>query len=583
MTDTLPGLLAARAARAPRGIALRQKRLGIWHETTWSQYLTAVRATAAGLAALGLQQGDVVALIGEHRAQWLIAELGVQAAGAIVAPLYADATAAELIEPLRLCAPRFAVVEGQEQVDKLLQLRDKLPSLERVLYWDPRGMRAYHDSRLRPLAEVTGQESGPAPLTPFPVAAIIFSPGAGGALRGARLTHANLIAAARAMVEAEGLDERSEFVSFAPNGWIGDRAFATAAALVAGYPVNLPEEPDTVPQDIQEIGPRLVVAPPLLWQRLEAAARTRAEGAGRLRRRLFRGAVGEGGTRLPGPLAEWLVRRPVRDHLGLLRARRAYNTGAPLPEQTLRFFRAIGVPLRQLYTVTAAGGPVAVGAENAGRALPGAELELAPDGEVLLRGPGVAGAYQGEAAPVTDTGGRLHTGDLGRMEPDGSLTLLDRIDNVAQLADGTRVMPATIERRLTASPYVRHAVALAAGRPYVGALLAIDGPAVNAWAERRGMSVTTYQELSQHSDVRELVRAAVQEANAGLPEPLRVHRFAILDRELSADEGELTRLRTVRRAAVIARWSALVDTLYGTTAAPEDGPRVVAVREAAAV
>lgn len=429
------------------------------------------------------------------------------------------------------------------------------------------------------------------------VAAVIFSPGAGGSPRGVRLTHANLIAAARALVEAEGLNARSKFVSFTPNAWIGDRALATAAALVAGYTVNLPEEPDTVQADIQEIGPRLFVAPPLVWERLRAVAPARMEGAGWLKRAIYRRLLGvaeraaehraarrsvPGGLRLPALLADFLVCRPVRDHLGLLRVRRAYTTGAPLPEETARFFRAIGVPLRQLYLVTAASGAVAVGEQNAGRALPDVELQLGADSEVLVRGPGVSAAYQGDITPVTLPDGWLRTGDLGRIEPDGTLTLVDRMAHLARLVDGTQVAPAEIERRLTAAHAVRHAIALTDGRPYVAALIGIDGLVLGAWAERQGITVTTFKELSQHPDVRELVTAAVQMANAGLPPALRVQRFAILDRDLSADEGELTRLGTVRRAAVLARWAKLVDTLYGAAAAPGEGPSVVTVERATA-
>jgi long-chain acyl-CoA synthetase len=647
MTETLPGLLAERARRTPTGVALRRKQRGIWCEITWQDYLEGARAVAGTMAALGLRPGDTVALIGGQHPLWLQAELGIQAAGGVALPLSPDVAAAELADMLQVAEARFAVVEGQEQVDVLLALRDRLPSLEQVLYWDPRGMRAYADPWLRPLAgdlsprpaltsgsfrglwgpparrsdpmegpnsrrgetvspspnvgsggrgvradrgEEPGEGASPdfdamlAALTPDTVAEIVFTPGTGGAPRGVRLTHANLIAAARAMAEGQGLDANGEFVSFAPNAWIGDRAFATAAALVAGYTVNLPESPETVLQDIQEIGPRLMVAPPAVWQRLATIAWERAEGSGRLRRRLYHGTLGTAGSPRRGPLSEVFIRRPVRDHLGLLRVQRAYVAGAPLPDETLAFFRALGVPLAQLYVVTAAGGPVAVGEDGGFRALPGVELQVGPDGEVLVRGPGVAPAYQADTEPVAAVDGWLRTGDLGRIEPNGALTLLDRVDHAARLAHGVPVVPAEIERRLAASPYIRHAVAVAAGRPFVAALIGIDGRAVGAWAERRGLALTTYADLARHPDVHELVRDAVQQTNTGLPESLRVQRFAILDRELSADEGDLTWLGTVRRPVMLDRWSEVVDALYGSAPATETGPRVVTVeREATAV
>ncbi len=627
MEETLPGLLAARAARTPRGVALRQKRLGIWQEMSWQEYHARVRAVAAELAGGGLRPGDVVALVGGHRPQWLQAELGVQAAGAAVAPLDEHLVPAPLADLLARSGARFAVVEGQAQVDALLQVRDRLPALERVYYWDRRGMRAYRYPWLHPLralatdttlfangaragttapapgplhgaadageAAPSEADASPVPPSPGDVAAVIFTPGLGGHPRAVRLTHATLIAAARAVIEAEGLDAHAEFLAFAPNGWIGERAFATAAALVAGYTVNLPEEPETVPENIQEIGPRLLVAPPLAWGRFAAVAQGRALASGRLRRALFRWAVAVGarrserrqagqpvewGVRLQAWLAEWLVCRPVRDHLGLLRVRRAYSAGAVLPAETERFFHAVGVPLRQLYTLTAAGGAVAVQDGRGWRPLPGVELRVAADGELCVRVPWPAGTYAGEEEPTLAADGWLHTGDAARLEPDGAVVLVDRLAHLARLADGTAVAPAQIEGRLTASPYLRHALAVADGRPYVAALVVLDRPAVSAWAEQQGLTVTAYADLARHPQVQELVRAAVQAANTGLPPALQVRRVAVLDRELSAEEGELTPLGVARRSAVLARWAAVTEGLYGVET-PGEGPEVLTAAE----
>jgi long-chain acyl-CoA synthetase len=634
MGETLPGLLAARAERTPRGVALRQKRLGIWQETSWQEHHARVRAVAAELAAAGLRPGDVVALLGGHRPQWLQAELGIQAAGAAVAPLDEHRSPALLADLLARCNARFAVVEGQEQVDTLLAARDRVPTLERVFYWDPRGMRAYQaDPWLQPLralrtgtvtfavsgrtAPAPGAPRRPSPPSPSPacgrgvaegrgegspalpainaqdVAAVLFTPGLGGRPRAVRLTHAALIAAARALVEAEGLDARGEFVSFAPAGWIGERAFATAAALVAGYTVNLPEEPDTVPENIQEIGPRLLMAPPPVWERLMATAQARVAAAGRLRRSLIRwaltistrvaacrqtGRAVEPTLRVRAWLADWLICRPVRDHLGLLRVRRAYSAGAALPVETERFFSAIGVPLRQLYTLTAAGGAVAVHDGRGFRALPGVELRVSADGELCVRAPWLADASLEAGEPVLAADGWLHTGDAARAEPDGAVTLLDRLAHLARLADGTAVVPAQVEAHLTASPYLRHAVVVAEGRPYVTALVVLDRPSVSVWAEQHGLTVTSYADLARHPQVRELVRAAAQAANADLPPSAQVRRVAVLDRELSADEGELTPLGVPRRSVVLGRSAALVETLYGA-GAPDEGVEVLATTD----
>lgn len=611
MGETLPGLLALRAEQTPRGVALRQKRLGIWQETTFQEHHARVRAVAAELVAAGLRPGDVVALLGGHRPQWFQAELGVQTAGAAVAPLDEHLAPALLADLLARCNARFAVVEGQEQVDMLLAARDRLSTLERVYYWDVRGMRAYQDNPwLRPLRalrigvtafaidtsrppEPPAEEALTASLPEIrgqDVAAVVFTPGLGGHPRAVRLTHAALIASARALVEAEGLDTRDEFISFAPAGWIGERAFATAAALVAGYTVNLPEEPDTVPENIQEIGPRLLMAPPPAWERLTAAAQGRAAAAGRLRRALIRWALAVGARiaacqrtgravdpalRAQAWLAEWLICRPIRDHLGLLRIRRAYSAGAALPGETERFMHAIGVSLRQLYTLTAAAGAVAVHDGRGFRALPGVELRVSADGELCVRAPWLAGASLEGGEPVLAADGWLHTGDAARAEPDGAITLLDRLAHLARLADGSAVVPAQVEGRLTASPYLRHAVVVAEGRPYVTALLVLDRAAVGVWAEQHGLTVTSYADLARHPQVQDLVRGAVQAANADLPPAVQVRRVAVLDRELSAADGELTPLGVPRRSVVLGRWAALVEALYGA-GAPGEGVEVLA-------
>jgi long-chain acyl-CoA synthetase len=579
--ETLPALLAATAGRLPGKVAVREKRLGIWQEVRWPDYADTVGRLARGLAALGLSRGERLAIIGENRPQWLYTELAAQSIGAIPFGIFPSASADETAAHLHRLRPVVIVVEGQEQVEKLLSLRDALGDTVAVVYWDPRGMRSYDDPLLRAFPAVLdlGGSAGrlaelAADTRPDDVAAIVFTLGADSEPRGVELTHANLLAAARGFLAAEPLREGDNIVSLAPAPWIGDRVWSTALALSAALTVNFPEEPETAAADLREIGPQAIAAPPRAWERLRAMVDVQTQGAGRLRRWIIDAALppGEGAApRLPRPLAGPLVYRPVRDRLGLVRARRCYTAGGPLNPAVAHFFHTVGVPLKQLYSATEAAGLVAVqpdgglNSDTVGTPLPGITAEPAADGEICLKGAAVAAGYvdDREATAAAFRDGWFHTGDIGRIEPDGQIALVARRARVVRLAGGTEVTPRTIEDRLKRSPYVREAVVIADGRTEPAALIAVDAAAARAWAEHHGHPVTTHAELVHLPGIAALVRDAVRATNDGLPPALQVRRVVLIPHELSIEAGELTRIGHVRRTAMLERNAALVAALDG--------------------
>lgn len=596
--ETLTALLAANGQRLAQRVAIREKRLGIWHEVRWAGYADVVGRLARGLAALGLRRGERVAIIGENRPQWLYTELAAQSLGAVPAGLAPSAPADEITALLRRLRPVLVVVEGQEQVDRLLRARDALGDAAAVIYWDTRGMRASTDPLLRAFDDVLalgGSEGRLAELAaetrPDDVAMIVFTLGTDSEPRGVELTHANLLAAARGLLAVEPLREGDDFVSCAPPAWIGDRVWCTAVALTAGLTVNFPEAPATVAADLREIGPEVVAAPPLVWQRMRATVEGQLAGAGRLGRWCVRAAIPvaeDRRPRLPKPLADLLVYRPVRDRLGLLRARHCFTSGGPISPTTVWFFHTIGVPLRQLYGVTEAAGLVAVqrqvedGSTTVGSPLPGLTVTCAADGEICLQGAAVARGYvddaEADAAALAD--GWFHTGDIGRIEPDGEITLVERRARIARLAGGEQVEPRVIEDRLRRSPYVRDAIVLADGRDEPAALVALDTVAAAAWAERHGHTITAHADLVRLADVVALVREAVRAANESLPPSWRLGRVALIPHELTVESGELTSIGDLRRSVVLARNAALVAALDRDVG---DGPVIVVGRAPAEV
>ena len=597
--DTLPGLLAARAERRPHEVALREKEFGIWQETTWADYLGRVRSFALGLAELGVQRGDRIAIIGDNRPEWVIAELAAQSLGALPLGLYQDSISAELARMLAAAGAGVVVAEDQEQVDKVIEVRGQAPALEHVVYYDPRGMHAYDEPGLTAFEAVESRgraRHGRSPrefgerlaaVRTVDTALLCTTSGTTSVPKLAMLSHANLIAMAAQLTEVDPMGRGDEFVSFLPMAWIGEQMVGVASALLTGFTVSFPEETATVRSDMREIGPAFLMSPPRIWENMVSDVQVMAEDATPLKRRMYRWAMKEGQAaaearsagrrvgvtgRIRRRLADWTVFGPIRDQLGLSRARRAYTGGAALGPDVFRFFHAIGVNLKQLYGQTEVSGISVVHRDGdvrfhtVGRPLPETEIRVSGDGEILCRSPAVFQGYfrNQEATDEALGGGWLHSGDAGYFDDDGHLVVIDRLADVMKLSDGTNFSPQFVENKLKFSPYVREAVVFGGGgAPFVTTMIAIDLENAGQWAERKRIPYTTFTDLARRAEVYALIRQHVTLVNSELPPAARIRRFLLLHKELHADDAELTRTRKVRRRHIAARFGDIIGALQG--------------------
>src|SRR5213080_4248307 len=566
----------------PGRVAIREKDYGIWQSTTWADYLTQARAIALGLAALGFTRGDKTAIIGDNRPQLYWTVMASQALGGVPVPIYQDSIEKETQYIIDHAEVRFAVVEDQEQVDKLLHIKAQCPHLEHIIYDDPRGMRGYSEPFLTSLAEL--QELGKKFEVGHPtyfddelargrgedVAIICYTSGTTGTPKGAMLSHRNLIVTARNAAEAEGLQPDEEVLSYLPMAWVGDHVFSYAQAILVAFAINCPESAATVLQDLREIGPTYFFAPPRIWESLLTNVMVRIEDCAWPKRRLVRffldvaqdlerarlsGGRGAAWRRLLYPLGRLLVYGPLRDNLGMRRVRRAYTAGEAIGPEIFVFFRGLGINVKQLYGMTEASVFVTiqrdgeVRLDSVGTPIEDVELKISPEGEVLYRSPGVfQGYYKNEAATrqVMLEGGWMRSGDAGFLDPAGHLKIIDRAKDVTGLAGGTIVAPKYVENKLKFSPYVKEAVCIGQDRPYVTALVNIDLTAVGNWAERRGIAYTSYTDLSQKPEIYELIQQEVERVNRSLLDDdvlkgARIRKFLILHKELDPDDEEITR------------------------------------------
>jgi long-chain acyl-CoA synthetase len=596
--STLPRLLVRNAREFGRRPAMREKDRGIWQAWSWRDYHDHVRDLALGLAALGFKRGDRLSVIGDNRPRLYAAQLAAQCLGGVSVPVYQDSIARELAFVWNHAEVSVIVAEDQEQVDKVLALRHELPALRCVIYDDPRGMLAYRHEWLKSFADVEamGRERATRDAAVFEreidlgktedVAFVCYTSGTTGNPKGAMISHANAIETARMAVASEIFEIEDDYLAYLPMAWMGDAFYTLVMSLYVGFTVNCPESPETVQRDLRELGPTQLLGPPRIWENMLTSVLVRAADAGPLKRRVFESfrtvaeqvevlrAEGKPvplGLRIKYALGEFFVYGPVRDQLGLRRTRFALTGGAPLGPDTFRFFRAIGVNLKQVYGSTETTGLVSLqpsreaNPTTVGRPCVGIEVKIAERGEVLVRGASIFCGYlkNDEATrEVIDPEGWFRTGDAGFVDPQGHLVIIDRAKDVGAVADGTPFAPQFIENKLKFSPYIREAVAFGHERPFVTAMVAIDMNTVGTWAERRSIAYTSYMDLSQKPEISDLVREEITKINETLPDATKIRRFLLLTKDLEADDAEMTRTRKVRRRYVAEKYAPVIEALY---------------------
>jgi long-chain acyl-CoA synthetase len=598
--ETLPSLLRRNAQSMPRHPAMREKHRGIWQTLTWSEYWSLVRGFALGLAANGFRRGDKLAVTGDNRPRLYAAQLAAQCLGGIAVPVYQDSIAAELVYVLEHAEVSVVVAEDQEQVDKILSLKDKLPRLRLLVYDNPLGLAQYEIPFLRAFdaLDTEGRQFTAAHPdyveqeidkgSADDIALLAYTSGTTGRPKGAMLSHGNLIASGEAFAASEEIRATDEWLCYLPMAWVGDALYSTLLSLLVGFTCNCPESPRTVQRDLRELGPTTLLAPPRIWENLLTSVQIRAADTSPLKRKIFeifrdlalRAELRRSAGKTVAPLmrlglrlGEVLVYRPVRDQLGLARVRWAYTGGAPLGPDAFRFFRAFGINLKQIYGATELCGVASLQPDGeadpntVGRMCRGIDVRIAANGEVLVRSEGTFKGYYkqpDETREALTDDGWLRTGDAGFVDPRGHLAIIDRAKDVGKLADGSPFAPQFLENKLKFSPFINEAVAFGDGRAFVAAMVAINLETVGKWAERRGLAYTSYQDLSAHEAVRVLIREEVQKCNSSLPAAARIRRFLLLNKEFDADDNEITRTRKVRRRFVAEKYKAVIEALYGS-------------------
>ena len=608
MASTFVQLLLEHAAQRPNAAALREKEYGIWQTTSWGALAELVEALAGGLAAAGLQRGQHIVVIGDNRPRLYASMLAAQALGAIPVPLYQDAVATEYTFPINNAEVAFAVVENQEQVDKLLELREQCPQLAHIWFDDERGLRKYDEPGLASLNSLieAGQafnathsgffEAEVNKVQPQDVAAMFFTSGTTGNPKGVVHTHHTLLDRARAGADFDRLSADEEVLAYLPPAWIGQNIFSYAQWLACGYVVNCPESGATVMIDLKEIGPTYYFAPPRIFEGLLTSVMIRMEDASAIKRQLFHyfmdvarrvgpqlmdgKSVGVADTLLY-KLGDLLVYGPLRNTLGLSRVRVAYTAGEAIGPDLFNFYRAIGVNLKQLYGSTETAVFVClqpdheVRSDTVGVPINGVEIKLSESGEILVKSPGLLKEYYknpAATAEVLTADGWYHTSDAGFIDSHGHLKIIDRVKDVGRIMggpnDGAMFAPKYVENKLKFFPFIKEAVAFGDRREKVCAFINIDFEAVGNWAEKRNLPYAGYTDLAGKPETYELIRDCVEKVNADLAQDdklagSQISRFLVLHKELDADDGEMTRTRKVKRGFINDKYQVLVDAMYG--------------------
>ncbi len=596
--DTLPKFLVRNAQIWPNRPAIREKDFGIWQTYTWSDYYRQVKEFALGLRELGFERGDTLGIIGDNRPQLYWAMAAAQCLGGLPVPLYQDSIAKEVQHILNHAEVKIVMAEDQEQVDKISDLKEDIPKVEKIIYDDPRGLRSYDTSAL--LSFIRVQEMGREVAQKEPdlfenivaegkgeeLAIIPYTSGTTALPKGVMLTHSNLVSAAELFMQVQPIYEKDEFMAYLPMAWIGDHLLTHVFNLVSGATTNCPESPRTVQRDIKEIGPTSLFAPPRIWENLVSQTQVKVEDSDWIKRKLGNYFISLGMRvaeqqmkkepvamldRLLYPIGEPLVYGPLRDHLGLRRIRFALTAGAAVAPEILLFFRGLGVNMKQLWamTETSALGTLHrdgdVNPESVGPPVTGFEVKISEDGELLVKGPNITPGYfkNPEATAETFHEGWLRTGDAAIVDPDGHVVIVDRVKDVSKLIDGTIFAPQYVENKLKFSPYIKEAVSLGDDEHFVTAMLNIDLDVVSNWAEKQRIPYGGYMDLAQKPEVYNLMHQEIKRINAKLAPELRVKRFLVLHKELDPDDEEITRTRKVRRGFIAKKYAEIKEALYG--------------------
>ncbi|XYK79296.1 MAG: AMP-dependent synthetase/ligase [Labrenzia sp.] len=604
--DTFPKILLSNGKVFGSRTAFREKDRGIWQSWTWSEVLDEIRAFSIGLQSLGLKPKDKIAIVGANRPRLYWSMVAAQTLGAVPVPVYSDSVAEEMAYVLGHGEVRFAVVEDQEQVDKLLSMGDEVPTLEHVIYDDPRGLRDYEQEILH--AFETVQETGRSLMAQnsgleaewvdgfsgyqgSDIAVMLYTSGTTGRPKGVMLSFDNLVISARNGNAFDNLDETEEVLAYLPMAWIGDHVFSLAQAFTAGYCVNCPESMDTIDTDRLEIAPTYFFAPPRVYENLLTRIMVQMEDAGKFKKKMFdyfmgvARKVGEKilngeqvsfGDRLLYNIGEFCVYGPLKNRMGLTRLKVGYTAGEAIGPEIFQFFRSLGLNLKQLYGQTEASVYITlqpdgeIYGDTVGKPAPDVELKIADNGEVMYRSPGVFVGYfkNDEATASTKTpDGWVHTGDAGIIADNGHLKIIDRAKDVGKLNDGALFAPKYIENKLKFFPNIKEVVAFGHERDMVTVFINIDLTSVGSWAERNNVNYASYQELASNPEVYAMIDSHVDHVNRDLAgEPMmagaQIKRFLVLHKELDADDGELTRTQKVRRSFIADRYAPLIEALY---------------------
>jgi long-chain acyl-CoA synthetase len=596
-TDTIPKLIRRNFDMWADETAMCMKKFGVWEKYTWRHYYQTVGHFSLGLISLGLQKGDIVCIIGDNEPEWFWGEFAVQAAGGIATGIFVDSIPSEVKYIAEHSGAKFAIVNDQEQTDKFLQIKDQLPTLKKIIYWDPKGLKNYDDPLLISFNDVLklGREYEKTHPDLFAqnikagdgddVAFIYYTSGTTGLPKGALLTHRALISTAEGFVSRYPLADTDDLISNFPAAWVGDSFFATIPHLLKGAVLNFPEEPETIAEDTREVGPNFVIYGPRQWESLVSEIQVKIIDTHPLKRFTYNLFLPIGRkfaeyrfkNKRPNLLwkllyvpAFWLLFRPLKDKLGLINVRFAVTGSSVLSLDTFRLIHGIGIELRQNYASTEAGlisshGKGEIDFESVGRPAVNTECRVLNTGELHVRSNSMFSGYHHDPKKTAEAliDGWLHTGDAVNINEKGHLIFLDRMDHMGELKTGAKYAPQYIEGRLRFSPYIKDAMVIGGkDDDYVSAIVNMDFKMVGKWAEKRHIPFTTFVDLSQNNEVAELVEEDILRVNSYLPEAARVKKFVLMHKEFDPDEAELTRTRKIRREFMETRYSSLIHAMY---------------------